>query len=272
MASTEEKSTNIASDSKFSFFRSLPANPYVFTGLAILAVLSSGFAIFTWLDSKATPELTFYANPARAVVVQRGKASDLAVTYRNEMVQGDISAVQIAIWNAGKIPIKRGDVLKPVVFSMASGSSILEATIRSPGRDVSNISLDQLKLKEGKITVNWDILERNDGAIIQVIYMGGPTDQINVSGIVIGQDAIRILSVDEADSSMTGSISLLVPGAFLVLIAGFLFFKIMFDNITLGGFKYLALMIFAAGLIFGLFTVLPRLYRFFWPKLPFVFD
>jgi hypothetical protein len=213
MASTEEKSTNkkakvtagdnlredtpAEKEKPNSFLKSLPTNPYVFLGLAIIAILGFGFGIYAWLDNKASRELTYYVDPARAVVVQSGKSSDLAVSYKNEPVPGDITAAQIAIWNAGKLSIKSVDALKPTVIYTEDGTPILEATIRNPGRDVSQITLDTTQLRDGRLAVKWSILERNDGAIVQLIYAGDSAVGISAEGAFEGQKSLTRISERE---------------------------------------------------------------------------
>ena len=235
MASTEEKSTNGKTKVKAKddleektpaaetektgpFLKSLPSNPYVFLALAIIAVVSLVLTVYFWIDSKASRELTYFVNPARAVVVQSGKSTDLSISYQNQPIQGDITAAQIAIWNAGKLSIKSADVLKPTVIYTEGGEQILEATIRNPGRDVSQISLDRTKLKEGMVTLNWNILEKNDGAVIQIIYAGNPTSKIVADGIIEGQNHITLAdSGGLLGTSLWMRLALVVLGIFFLV-------------------------------------------------------
>jgi hypothetical protein len=50
-----------------------------------------------------------------------------------------------------------------------------------------NVTLDQSHLNDGVVGVQWNILEQNDEAIIQIVYAGPPTNKIQVSGVVEGQ-------------------------------------------------------------------------------------
>jgi hypothetical protein len=45
----------------------------------------------------------------------------------------------------------------------------------------------------GKVTVSWNILEDNDGGIIQLIYADDPSHKLLIDGVVEGQNKIRQL-------------------------------------------------------------------------------
>jgi hypothetical protein len=170
--------------SLMSFF----AHPSVGIVGSIASIISLIFAFFS-VESRTKPGLTTYVHPARATVVKSGQASALTVLFRGQPIGSDISAAQIAIWNEGKQPIPIADVRQPI--SVVSSVPILEATVRKKSRDVVNITLDRAHLEEGRVGIGWDLLEQDDGAIIQLIYAGGPDVQLRTVGTVIGQRTIN---------------------------------------------------------------------------------
>jgi cell division protein FtsB len=99
----------------------------------------------------------------------------------------------VALWNRGNRPIKKQNVLKPVVIYTQDNSPILEATIRKTSRDVTHLSLNLDELQKGRVTIDWDILERNDGGIIQLIYAGKPDVHIQAEGVIEGQPSIDLV-------------------------------------------------------------------------------
>ncbi|MCX5672157.1 MAG: hypothetical protein NTU94_12640, partial [Planctomycetota bacterium] len=56
-----------------------------------------------------------------------------------------------------------------------------------------NLRLDSTKLAEGRVPLNWDILEQSDGAIIQLIYAGDENTDINIEGVLEGQPSVSRL-------------------------------------------------------------------------------
>jgi hypothetical protein len=53
------------------------------------------------------------------------------------------------------------------------------------------LNLDELQ--KGRVTTDWDILERNDGGIIQLIYAGKPDVHIQVEGVIEGQPSVDLV-------------------------------------------------------------------------------
>src|ERR1700682_4028884 len=110
----------------FSFF----AHPWVGIIGSVASILGALLAIYFYLHSVSRPELVYYANPVRTVVVKQGTASRLSVSFDAPLVTQDVTAVQVAIWNRGRQAIKREAVLEPIVIRTEPRVTILEATIR----------------------------------------------------------------------------------------------------------------------------------------------
>ena len=115
------------------------------------------------------------------------EASDLSISHNGKKISGNVSAAQMAIWNAGKRPIRENDTLSPIVISTGGGQPVLEARIRKTTRPIINFTLDTTRADEGKLQINWRILEKDDGAVIQLIYVGDQEVPLQVSGSIVGQ-------------------------------------------------------------------------------------
>ncbi len=172
----------------FRFFANHPAVGII---SAIVGVVSLIVTVYFHMQDTKYRELAYYVSPAKAVVVGAGESSNLRVYMGDQMLQSDVTAAQIQIWNQGKEPIKPGDVLAPLTIRTNPSVPILEATIRKSSRDVVHLSLDREHFKDGIVTLSWNILEQRDGGVLQLIYAGGPTTEIAVSGVIVGQRAIR---------------------------------------------------------------------------------
>ena len=170
--------------------RTFVQNPYIGLVGIILAVVGLLFGVYQWSDSKIYPHLAFYVSPSRTIIVQTGTASDLAVTFRGRTIEGNLSAVQMSVWNGGKGVIRTSDILEPIYVSTGDGSPILEAKIVKEAREVSKIKLDETNAGEGRISLSWNILEQDDGAVIQLIYAGDRGTPIALNGTVQGQKTI----------------------------------------------------------------------------------
>src|SRR4051812_48789711 len=90
----------------------------VVAGMA--SIFAFGATPFPWLFS-AKRELVYSVNAVRTPIVQTAKESPVTVSYRGTPVEGNVTAVQIAIWNAGREPIRHEDILSPIILSVGGG-------------------------------------------------------------------------------------------------------------------------------------------------------
>ena len=176
------------------------SNPWVgFIG-TMASILGVVLAVLFYMEAKDSRELAYYVNPARAVVVQMGQASKLKVNFDNKPIETDITAAQIALWNRGEVPIKSDNILNPIIIRTENNIPILEATIRKTSRDVTRLNLNTDDLQRGQVSISWNILEQNDGGIIQLIYAGNQNVRINLEGVIEGQkDIFQISSISGGD-------------------------------------------------------------------------
>jgi ABC-type multidrug transport system fused ATPase/permease subunit len=156
----------------------------------ILTLVGFPLSIYFYYAAKEYPQLTYNVNPGKAVVVGAGQVSRLTASYDGRVIDTDITAAQVAIWNRGTRAIKRADILKPIVIYTKSNVPILEASIRKTSRDVVQLALNTDELEKGRLTILWSILERNDGGVIQIIYAGNPGEILLVDGVIEGQPQI----------------------------------------------------------------------------------
>jgi len=177
--------------SRFWKFLSRPSVQALTLIGSLASIIAIPFSVYLFAVAQSYPQLTYYIYPVRAAVLQTGQASKLAATFDNQPVQSDITVAQVALWNEGRRAIKRADILKPVVISTENNVPILEATVRKSTRDVTQLSLNTDELQRGRVTVNWAILEQNDGGFIQLIYAGNQQVRIQVEGVVEGQTTLK---------------------------------------------------------------------------------
>jgi hypothetical protein len=220
-----------------------------------------------------TPELTFSINPVKLEVVNARQISDLSVTFDGKAVPGDITTAQLAIWNQGNAPIRRSDVLQPIVIYTDPKTPILEASIRKSSRDAIGFSLSLEEIQLGRIPVSWDVLERGDGGLLDVIYAGSPEVDFKAEGAIVGQkEIIRFQNrigfqspADEYEVLRTRNKrirSFSLPLAAISMI-GFMFtvIKIFKDKDQLRTYRHKSLVMMAillvimAGLFIGMFVL-----------------
>ncbi len=134
--------------------------------------------------------MTYFVHPAKAAVVRADQTSRLSVQFDGQNVTGDITAAQVAFWNAGRRSIRGGDILKPLVVRTANKARILEARLQKSSRDVVGLVLGSSAQSSGEVEIRWNILEQNDGGILQIVYSGGDELAIEAHAVLEGQSEI----------------------------------------------------------------------------------
>jgi hypothetical protein len=174
--------------------RKIPVSTWIGIAVGVLGLLVGIVSLFLYFSSRAERELVYAVNPVRTAVVTAGQATELAVLYKDEPLGSvDITAAQVAIWNAGKQGIRKENVLEDVVISTDPPVPILEASIRQCSREVTGFTLVETPelLASGRVPVSWHILEENDGASIQLIYVGKQEVIFHVEGVIEGLRGIK---------------------------------------------------------------------------------
>ena len=202
---------------------------YFIAGLA--SILGCVLVFFPWAFA-AKRELTFSVNPNRTPIVQAAKSSDIAITYKGIKVEGDVTAEQIAIWNNGRESIRREAILTNIILYVPTNCQLLEVKVLQTRQAVSGFQLNTTNMAFGNIGLDWRILQKWEGALVQIVYAGTRTNAIAIAGVIEGQDDILQRNVPPKFLNL-GLLDLLVEVLFwiigvfatVVMVAGILFRK-----------------------------------------------
>jgi len=126
-------------------------------------------------------------NPTKTVIVKNGDATNLVFDLDGEKITDDVSSMQVAIWNNSKLSIKTDNILEPLQIISNNKKPILEAKILKFSRDVCEIKIIDKDFSSGVVTIGWNILEKDDGAIIQITYLGDVNNDFSVNVTIEGQ-------------------------------------------------------------------------------------
>jgi hypothetical protein len=176
-----------SSNSKLLTFFS---RPIVGIAGSIASIIGFALSIYFFAASKEVPELTYFVHPAKAAVVRTGQTSNLSVQFDGQNLTGDVTATQIAFWNAGRKSIRDSGTLQPLIIRTTNKQRILEASLQKTSRNVVGLKLDTSRLAMGEVQIKWNILEQNDGGVLQIVYSGDETVGIDASAVLEGQPTI----------------------------------------------------------------------------------
>jgi hypothetical protein len=166
--------------------RKLSSGEWAIIGI-VASVFVSGF--FYWLSEK-TKDLSFVVSPTRAEIVRGGIASDLKASYRGIEITGTLSAIQIGVWNNGRDAIRNPeDILRKVVLRSVGVMKIIEAKVISETRPEIGFSVSHSSGSD-EVAMGWKILEKGDGALIQLLVLNAFDQPLEAAGTIVGQGAI----------------------------------------------------------------------------------
>lgn len=174
-----------------TFLNRLFANPIVGIAGSIASIVGLVLAIYFYINSNYHRDFAYIVHPAKAIVVQAGQLSRLSVTLDGKKLSTDVTAAQIAFWNEGNAAIRSEHILQPFTLVTSPQTRIIEATVRKKSREPVLIDLDTNRMDKGELGVSWNILERGDGAILQIIFTGPPSTPISINGVIEGQRHLR---------------------------------------------------------------------------------
>lgn len=155
----------------------------------LIGILGIAVGLFFGLRARKRRELVYSINPVYTRIVRSKEATALKVSYRDEPLGDvDVTALQLAIWNAGNMSIKPDHIRKKIVVAIKPQVRVLEASVRNATPHTGFKLRDTAESRAtGRIPVSWKIFERNEGASIQLLYLGTSKVDIFLEGLIEGQ-------------------------------------------------------------------------------------
>lgn len=150
-----------------------------------VGLLSLGGMVYLYFKGKKDKEPTY---TQRSINIFKGlseKLESLEISYEGKKVK-NLTITKIAFWNKGKGTIKREDIVPsdPLTFEVADGYQILSIKIfpnNKSNKFTYSTSDDLLTAK-----LDFDYLDENDGAIIQISHTGESGKDIRLKGKIMG--------------------------------------------------------------------------------------
>jgi hypothetical protein len=162
------------------------------------------FTVIFFLLTQKDRDVRFAVSPSPTTIVKAGQSSDLRVSFKEKEVDSDLSSVQIALWNNGKESIKRENILSgTVTITFQPKTRILEARVKQLTRDLVDFKLDTSDSSSGVLHCSWNVLEHEDGALLEVIYTGTSV-RVGVDGAIEGRVPIRSVMLGNQPGYVSG--------------------------------------------------------------------
>lgn len=184
---------------------------------SIIALL---FAVCPWITSPKR-DLVYCVNPIRTPIVQSVETSDVSLSYKGRLVSGNVTVAQVAIWNAGREPIRSEDILSPIILRTPDNAAMLEVKPLKITREVIGFSLAATNNPSSAAQLGWKILERNDGVLLQITYAGIVTAPIKLEGTIVGQQSIYDGKLGRRRRATGLDVSVLISASLVLLATGY---------------------------------------------------
>ena len=196
MRKEEKRSAGRLIRSKNPVLSFFSRNPWFGVIASLSSILGLVLTIYFFFLSIREPNLTFAVRPGRSEVVNARLASRLVIKYRGHPVSGGITSARVALWNAGGEPIEGGeggDIRRPIVISTSPAVPILSATIKPLSSQIATrFTMNTQRFSQGLLGVEWDVLEKGEGAFVDLIYNGPPDVAITMGGKIKRQRKITV--------------------------------------------------------------------------------
>jgi hypothetical protein len=171
----------------------------------LIGIVGVCLALYFYSETRQQRDPVYYIGERATIIDASAKAlSPIQVLYNGRLVTStNVMAAVVYLWNDGKVPIRPDDVLEPLAIELGPSAEILESRVLHSSRPVVRFASNSSDAEKSSIPLSFFILEKNDGAAIQIIYAGKPDTPITMKGIVVGAGNPRLLSKANLASTRT---------------------------------------------------------------------
>lgn len=148
----------------------------------------------------------FYVGPRATIVDSSVSApSQLQILYKGRPIgNANVVAATVYLWNDGRMPVRADNILEPISVYLDQSCEILEARLLKVSRPVTKFLKGEVsESAKYSLPISFNIMERSDGAAIQIVYAGKSDAVISIKGTIEGAGSWRLLA-KESPSTMTG--------------------------------------------------------------------
>ena len=144
----------------------------------------------------------------------------LEILYGKEKVE-NLTVSRIIFWNNGAETLERNHIVlaNPLRISVKQGVKILDAEVlvsNNPHSDFSLIkSNDELSAR-----IEFEYLDKNDGAVIQIVHTGVSSIDIGINGSIKGVKIIHVKHIAKSGNSIDATLIISRIGALISIISG----------------------------------------------------
>jgi len=163
----------------------LKINPFNIVTL-VVAVLSIVLATIFYIKSKKVKIPCYAIRSFNIIRDWASRIESLVLLYSNQKIE-NLTTTKIAIWNAGSDTIRDQDIASadPMKICIKEGNKILDVkTIYE--KNPSNQFCCTIAKDQSHVLLNFDYIDKNEGAVIQILHTGQSSEDIEIYGTIKG--------------------------------------------------------------------------------------
>ncbi|MFM9989758.1 hypothetical protein [Flavobacterium sp.] len=167
------------------FFDSNPLLNIIFFILSIVSIILAFIFYFKSIRNKK-PIYNIETN--RLVSNNLTSLSKIEIKYNNSPVS-NLSVTKIALWNNGKESIRRNDIASSDPIIIKTKDNVLLYDFEVVYEKAVNVIVVE-KESENSLKISFEFLDFNDGVVLNIYHSGNRSDNIKISGTLIGSEKI----------------------------------------------------------------------------------
>ncbi len=150
-------------------------------GIAVTIVL----ACFFYWKQRAAKEPRWAIRTNNLVADWKERLPRLAILYEGKPVSS-LSVSRVVFWNAGRCSIRKEDIAPAdrLRIQCKKDVRILSVSLIESNSPPSRMSYN-LEPDDAAVTLEFDFLEKEEGAVFEVVHTGTSSDDIRVAGTII---------------------------------------------------------------------------------------
>lgn len=254
----------------------LAKNPWLAVTIYIITVISLLLTIIFY-DKGKKVKLPYYAVKSYNIIKDLDSTIDLLeVLYSGKRIE-NFTATKIAFWNAGNDTINSDDITStnPLTINITEGYKILNAKILQVIEPANQFEIDIID--DMSIGIHFDYLDKNQGAIIQLLHTGKSEKDIEIKGKIkgVGEPIRKSARISHDSISLFNLVIIYGFSIFLFLLLINMIFNILIEfmngniadiyEIIFGIILFTIIISFCWGLAYLLLrqTLLPKGFKIF---------
>ncbi len=193
----------------------VPLSGKFWTIITFIITVVVTILIYKLSDKKIEPVYTVTKEPSLIFDKTNFTPKIKLISKDSIIVDKNVYVTNIAIWNEGKLEIKKSDIRQDIRLLPSLNTEILDYEIvKEVKPDISNFRIIN---NNEYLTLDWDYFDPNFGLEIQVIYAGNDSSKINVDGYVIGTEIKKLALMKVYKGVFITLLIVISPGFILFL-------------------------------------------------------